>query len=55
MGAMPFMAVDTITGYPLTSKDTKGNYYSTEASLKRAAFPKMEDEKLFDNMLQKKG
>ena len=55
VGAMPFMAVDTITGYPLTSKDTKGNYYSTEASLKRAAFPKMEDEKLFDNMITEKG
>ena len=55
VGAMSFMAVDTITGYPLTSKDTKGNYYSTEASLKRAAFPKMEDEKLFDNMITEKG
>ena len=29
VGAMPFMAVDTITGYPITNKDTKGNYYST--------------------------
>ena len=55
VGAMPFMAADSITGLPLTKKDVDGNYYSTEAILKRAAFPKTEDEKLFDNMVTEKG
>ena len=55
VGAMPFMAADSITGAPLTKKDVNGNYYSTEAILKRAAFPKTEDEKLFDNMVTEKG
>ena len=55
VGAMPFMAADSITGAPLTKKDVDGNYYSTEAILKRAAFPKTEDEKLFDNMVTEKG
>lgn len=55
MGAMPFMAADSITGLPLTRKDTDGNYYSTEAILKRTAFPKQEDEKIFDNMVTEKG
>lgn len=55
MGAMPFMAADSITGAPLTRKERDGNYYSTEASLKRAAFPEQEDEKIFDNMVTEKG
>ena len=55
MGAMPFMAADSITGTPLTRKEKDGNYYSTEASLKRAAFPEQEDEKIFDNMVTEKG
>ena len=55
VGAMPFMAADSITGLPLTKKDVDDNYYSTEAILKRAAFPKTEDEKLFDNMVTEKG
>ena len=55
IGALPFMAADSITGAPLTHKDRDGNYYSTEASLKRAAFPKQEDEKIFDNMVTEKG
>ena len=54
IGAMPFMAADAITGYPLTSK-VKGEYFSTEAMLKRNAFPKQEDEKIFDNMVTEKG
>lgn len=54
MGAMPFMAVDSITGYPLTSK-VKGDYYCTEAKKKRDRFPKDESEKVFDNMVTEKG
>lgn len=54
VGAMPFMAADSITGYPLTNKK-EDHYYSTEASLKRGAFPKQEDEKIFDNMVTEKG
>ena len=54
VGAMPFMAVDSITGYPITkSKDRE--YFCTEAYLKRKAFPKSEDEKLFDKMVTEKG
>lgn len=55
MGALPFMAADSITGAPLTRKERDGNYYSTEAGLKRAAFPEQEDEKIFDNMVTEKG
>ena len=54
VGAMPFMAVDSITGYPLTSRDN-GTYLCTEARLKRASFPKNEDEKVFDRMVTEKG
>lgn len=54
IGAMPFMAADSITGYPLTSKE-KGVYYCTEAKKKRDAFPKDESEKVFDNMVTEKG
>lgn len=54
VGAMPFMAADSITGYPLTSKE-KDKYFSTEAKLKRMAFPRQEDEKIFDNMVTEKG
>lgn len=53
-GALPFMAADSVTGYPLTGKE-KDDYCSTEAALKRAAFPKEEDEKIFDNMVTEKG
>ena len=54
MGAMPFMAVDSITGYPLTSR-VKGDYYCTEAKKKRDRFPRDESEKVFDNMVTEKG
>lgn len=54
VGAMPFMAADSITGYPLTCKE-KGVYYCTEAKKKRDAFPKDESEKVFDNMVTEKG
>ena len=50
---MPFMAVDSITGYPIT-KSKDGEYFCTEAYLKRKAFPKSEDEKLFDKMVTEK-
>lgn len=54
MGALPFMAADSITGYPLTYQEN-GKYYCTEAKLKRASFPKDEDEKVFDKMVTEKG
>lgn len=54
LGAMPFMAADSVTGYPLTSQENH-EYYSTEARLKRKAFPDREDEKVFDNMVTEKG
>lgn len=54
VGAMPFMATDSITGYPLTCKE-KGTYYCTEAKKKRDAFPEDESEKVFDNMVTEKG
>lgn len=57
-GAMPFMAVDSITGYPLTGRERIGGndcYYCTEAKRKRDRFPKDESEKIFDNMVTEKG
>lgn len=55
-GALPFMAADSITGYPLTGKDKEKNtYLCTEAKLKRVCFPKNENEKVFDNMVTEKG
>lgn len=55
-GALPFMAADSITGYPLTGKDKEKNtYLCTEAKLKRECFPKNENEKVFDNMVTEKG
>lgn len=54
MGALPFMAADSITGYPLTYQEN-GKYFCTEAKLKREAFPKNEDEKVFDKMVTEKG
>ena len=54
VGAMPFMAVDSITGYPLTYMENN-KYYCTESKLKRQAFPKNESEKVFDDMVTKKG
>lgn len=54
VGALPFMAADSITGYPLTYQEN-GKYYCTEARLKRTMFPKDEDEKVFDKMVTEKG
>lgn len=54
VGAMPFMEADSITGYPVVSHEKEGNF-STEAKLKRGAFPEQEDEKIFDNMVTEKG
>lgn len=54
VGAMPFMEADSITGYPLTFMES-GEHISTEAKLKRDAFPKQEDEKIFDRMVTEKG
>ena len=51
---MPFMEADSITGYPVVSHEKEGNF-STEAKLKRGAFPEQEDEKIFDNMVTEKG
>lgn len=55
-GALPFMAADTITGYPLTARDhATGDYICTEARLKRDNFPSNENEKVFDKMVTQKG
>lgn len=54
VGAMPFMEADPITGYPIVSHEKEGDF-STEAKLKRGAFPEQEDEKIFDNMVTEKG
>ena len=54
VGALPFMAADSITGYPLTYQEN-GKYFCTESRLKRAMFPKDEDEKVFDKMITEKG
>ena len=54
IGALPFMAADSIMGYPLTYKEN-GKYLCTEAKLKRACFPKNENEKVFDKMVTEKG
>lgn len=56
VGALPFMAADTITGYPLTARErATGEYICTEASLKRDNFPSNEIEKVFDKMVTQKG
>ena len=56
MGALPFMAVDSITGYPISVYDSKENkYFCTEAKKKRDAFPKNESEQIFDKMVTEKG
>lgn len=54
VGALPFMAADSITGYPLSYKEN-GTYLCTEAKLKRGSFPEREDEKIFDRMVTEKG
>ena len=56
MGALPFMAVDSITAYPISVYDSKENrYFCTEAKKKRDAFPKNESEQIFDKMVTEKG
>lgn len=65
VGAMPFMAVDSITGYPLSKiekiKNEEGEieqkkWLCTETFLKREKFPKGESaEKILDNMVTEKG
>lgn len=65
VGAMPFMAVDSITGYPLSKiekiKNEDGEieqkkWLCTETFLKREKFPKGESaEKILDNMVTEKG
>lgn len=57
LGAQPFMAADTITGYPIT-KYLDGRYLSTESYKKRKKYEEMfhEDaEKILDNMITEKG
>lgn len=58
MGALPFMARDSITGYPISDirkEHDEKKRYCTEALLKRDNFPKDESEKVFDNMVTQKG
>ena len=60
MGAFPFMAIDSVTGYPLATYDKSGKeYISTEAYLKRAKIPNIDDanyaDKILDNMVTQKG
>ncbi|MDO4324669.1 MAG: hypothetical protein Q4E24_01325 [bacterium] len=57
LGAQPFMAADTATGYPLT-KYHDGRYLSTESYRKRKKYEEIfhEDaEKILDNMVTEKG
>lgn len=57
LGAQPFMAADTVTGYPFT-KYYDGKYLSTESYRKRKNYERVfhEDaEKILDNMVTKKG
>ena len=50
VGALPFMAADSITGYPLSYREN-GTYCCTYAKLKRGACPKNEGEKVLDSMV----
>lgn len=57
LGALPFMAADTATGYPLT-KHHDGRYLSEESYWKRRKYEESfhEDaEKILDNMVTQKG
>lgn len=54
--ALPFMVVDSITGYPVTFYDKKlDKYFCSESKKKRDACPKDESEQIFDNMVTEKG
>ncbi len=57
MGAFPFMAVDSATGYPLVSYDKNAReYVSTESRLKRKHLKESEDAtKILDDMTTQKG
>ena len=58
IGAMPFMKVDSITGYPLTKISWYGekSEITTESACKQACLKKEEaEEKIFDNMVTEKG
>ena len=57
MGAFPFMAVDSYTGYPLSVYDNSAKeYISTEARLKRKHLSRPEEAvKILDNMVTQKG
>ena len=62
MGAFPFMAIDTATGYPLAQYDISAKeYISTEAYLKRQRLndakenEKEDAERILDNMVTEKG
>lgn len=60
IGALPFMAIDTITGFPITAKDElKKKAICTESKLKIEKFKKCKEkedtEKVFDNIVTEKG
>lgn len=60
MGAFPFMAVDSVIGFPLVAKNPnkdEGGYVCTESLLKRKKYKKDENasENILDNMVTKKG
>lgn len=60
LGLQPFMAQDSLTGYPLTTKvygaDNSAKYISTERYLKlQAAKENSEDVKILDDMISEKG
>lgn len=59
MGAFPFMAVDSVTGFPLIEKNPykEGEYVCRESLLKLQHYPKAEDKKddLLDHLVKEKG
>ena len=59
VGAMPFMAADSITGYPLTKLEEKPErkFVCTESHLKRKKCEAVDKnaEKILDNMVTEKG
>lgn len=58
MGAFPFMAVDTVTGFPLTEESPyKDGYVCRESLLKLKHYKKAENKKddLLDNLILEKG
>lgn len=59
MGAFPFMAVDTVTGFPLVEKNPykKEEYVCRESLLKLQHYQKSEDKRddLLDHLVKEKG